>query len=65
MKLNTLGHDGWKEKHGYGRRWPAEWTFSAVKRIFGESVMAKRRDLMFKEVRMEFALYSILLQIGS
>jgi len=63
-EFNTLGYDGWKEKHGYGRRWAAEWRFSAVKRISGESVMSKRTDLMFKEVRMKFAIYSILLQIG-
>jgi len=34
--LKELGYDEWKKKHGYGKRWAVEGTFSAVKRIFGE-----------------------------
>lgn len=64
-ELRRLGYEGWKEAHGYGMRWSVEWTFSAVKRIFGESVRSRRRDLMFQEVRAKFALYNLLLQLGS
>ena len=62
-ELRALGYDGWKEKHGYGMRWAAEWTFSAEKRMFGESVMAKRTDLMYREVIAKFAVYAMLLQM--
>lgn len=64
-ELRRLGYDGWRDAHGYGKRWAVEWTFSAVKRIFGESVRARRRDLMLKEVRTKFALYNMLLQLGA
>lgn len=40
-ELRSPGYEVWKERHGYGMRWTAEWTFSAAQRIFGESVMAK------------------------
>ncbi len=64
-ELRRLGYEGWKEAHGYGKRWSVEGTFSAVKRIFGESVRSRRRDLMFQEVRAKFALYNMLLQLGT
>ncbi|MEK6987850.1 MAG: IS5 family transposase [Candidatus Thermoplasmatota archaeon] len=64
-ELRRLGYDGWRDAHGYGRRWAVEGTFSAVKRIFGESVRARRRDLMVREVRTKFALYNALLQGGT
>ena len=64
-ELHRLGYDGWREAHAYGLRWAVEGTFSAVKRIFGESVRARRRDLMVTEVRTKFALYNMLLQLGS
>jgi hypothetical protein len=64
QEFQALGYGAWREAHGYGLRWAAEWTFSAVKRIFGEAVRARRRDLMFTEVRTKFALYNLLLQVG-
>jgi len=64
-ELRRLGYEGWKAAHGYGRRWAVEGTFSAVKRIFGEGVRSRRRDLMEKEVRTKFALYNRLLRLGS
>jgi len=62
-ELRSLGYDGWREKHGYGMRWAAEWTFSGEKRIFGENVMARRLDLMYREVMAKFAVYAMLLQM--
>ncbi len=41
---------------GHGMRWAAGRTFSAEKRIFGESVMAKRIDLMYREAMAKFAV---------
>lgn len=64
-ELRRLGYDGWREAHAYGQRWAVEGTFSAVKRIFGESVRARRRDLMLKEVRTKFALYNTMLRLGT
>jgi len=46
-ELRRLGYEGWKEAHGYGKRRSVEGTFSTVKRIFGEGVRSRRRNLMF------------------
>ena len=36
---------------------------SAEKRMFGESAMAGRTDLMYREVMAKFAVYAMLLQM--
>lgn len=59
-----LGYEKWKAKYGYGQRWAAETTFSAVKRIFGESVRASSIVGMFHEVKMKFIFYNMLLNIA-
>ena len=63
MEVRSPGYEGWRERHGYGMRRAAEWTISGEKRIFGESVMAKRMDLMYREVATKFTVYAILLQM--
>jgi hypothetical protein len=62
-ELRSLGYEGWRERHGYGMRWAAEWTFSALKRMLGESLMAKKTDLMYREAMSKFAVYAMLLQM--
>ena len=56
-----LGYDEWANQNEYGLRWPAtEGIFSAVKRIFGESVMSHKKRFMYHEVRLKFWAYQQL-----
>ena len=52
-EFQNLRYDGWKEKHGYGRRCVVGF-FSAVKRCFGETVRATSVEGMFREVEKKF-----------
>jgi hypothetical protein len=54
------GYRQWAEKTGYGMRWKIEGVFSAVKRIFGESVSASSREGMMREAMKKFNCYNIL-----
>ena len=38
LEFKKYGYDSWRKVHQYGRRWAAESVFSAIKRIFGETV---------------------------
>ena len=58
---NKLGEDGWKERYRYNERWRCEVTFSAIKRMFGESITTRRRDLMFREAKLRFQMYNKML----
>jgi len=58
---NELGEDGWKERYRYNERWRCEVTFSAIKRMFGESITTRRRDLMFREAKLRFQMYNKML----
>lgn len=60
-ELRRLGYEGWRERYGYGKRWSAEQVFSSVKRMMGEGVLARRKDLMMKEAAMKFMVYNALL----
>ena len=51
LEFKKYGYDSWKIVHGYGRRWAAESVFSAIKRIFGETLRATSTEGMFYEVR--------------
>ncbi len=61
LEMKKLGYSSWKKVHGYGRRWAAESVFSAIKRIFGESVRATSTEGMIKEAARMVSSYSILL----
>ena len=51
----STDHKTWVHNTGYGNRWPAsEGIFSAVKRIFGETVLAKKVENQFFDVRLKF-----------
>ena len=43
--------------HNYGKRWAAEGVFSAIKRIFGETVRATSTEGMFCEVPRMLTFY--------
>lgn len=61
IEFQELGYDIWKEKHGYGHRWSVEGVFSSVKRITGEYVSSTKIENMFREVKMKFLFYNILI----
>lgn len=62
---NDLGYDLWAREHGYGERWPAtEGIFSAVKRIFGETIHAKTEIGMIQEAKVKFWAYQRIKRYG-
>ena len=59
--FQELGYSNWSNQEGYGFRWPAtEGIFSAVKRIFGESVSSHKTRNMYHEARLKFWSYQQL-----
>ena len=62
-ELGDEGYNKWKEDTGYGKRWIAESIFSAVKRISGEYVRATSMKGMWREVKMKFIFYNMLLNM--
>ena len=60
----SLGYKKWAEQKGYGMRWPAtEGIFSAVKRIFGESVRSHKTRNMYHEAGLKFWSYQKLREL--
>jgi hypothetical protein len=56
-------YDSWKEGVGYGKRWIAESVFSAIKRIFGEHVMAHSFCNMVQELKLKASLWNKLMDV--
>jgi hypothetical protein len=56
----SLDFDKWKSSVSYGHRWMmAETVFSAIKRMFGECVMARNYQNMVKEMYLKVSLYNM------
>jgi len=53
----------WADATGYGMRWKVEAVFSAVKRIFGESVSSSSPEGMMREAMMKFNCYNMLVSM--
>jgi hypothetical protein len=49
----------WKKKKRYGHRWMAETAFLAIKRMFGEHIMATSFQNMIKEMILKVSLYNL------
>ncbi len=62
-EFKKYGYRRWKRLHGYGRRWAAECVFSAIKRIYGETVRATSIEGMFAEIRRMLTFYTIILNV--
>ena len=58
-----IGYEGWRDKYKYGQRWAVETFFSGVKRMFGETSKARSIEGIFREVKLKFLLYNILLSL--
>lgn len=56
-------YDSWKEGVGYGKRWMVESVFSAIKRIFGEHVMAHSFCNMVQELKLKASLWNKLMDV--
>ena len=62
---NIYGFDLWSREHWYGYRWPAtEGIFSAVKRIFGETIHARTELGMIQEAKIKFWAYQKIKRYG-
>ena len=62
---NKKGYKAWARKKKYGMRWPAtEGIFSAVKRMFGEHLVAKSEVGMLQEARLKIVVYKSMKQYG-
>ena len=61
VEYKKLGYKKWAKKKEYGFRWVStEGIFSAKKRIFGETVRAKKKRSAYKEVRRKYWYYNKL-----
>ena len=49
----------WATSVSYGRRWIVESVFSSIKRMFGESVRAKKKKNMIQELMLKISLYNM------
>jgi transposase len=63
MLLDALGYDGWKSVKDYGKRWLVEITFSAFKRVLGETLRARRFLSQKAEASLKVVLYNRFLSI--
>ncbi len=58
-EYKRLGYKKWSKKNKYGNRWLCtEVIFSAVKRIEGENVRARKKENMLHEAKMKFWAYN-------
>lgn len=58
VKQRRKSYKSWARRHGYGMRWPAtEGIFSAMKRIFGETLRATSEIGMIKEASAKIWAY--------
>ena len=58
VRIQKHDYSEWKKSSGYGKRWIVESLFSAIKRMFGESVMAHKKENMMHEMALKMAIYN-------
>lgn len=57
----SMPYEEWSREKDYGQRWPVtEGIFSAVTRIFGDSVSATKKRNMYHEVKVKYWAYNLL-----
>jgi len=60
-KYLKMGYKKWAKKKKYGRRWTGtEGIFSAVKKIYGERVRARKVENMCLEAKRKFWAYQVI-----
>lgn len=63
-KFRSWGYKLWAHLKRYGLRWAAEGIFSAVKRKFGENILAKSEKTMRAEAVQRFWAYDTIKNYG-
>jgi len=64
-KRNKIGYKKWAKQRGYGHRWPAtEGINSAIKRIFGEQLLATSEQGLLQEAASKVWAYQRLKRYG-
>jgi transposase len=63
IMLDALGYEGWKSVKDYGKRWLVEITFSAFKRVLGETLRGRRFLSQKAEASLKVMLYNKFLSI--
>ncbi len=63
LALDALGYEGWKAVKDYGQRWLVEITFSAFKRVLGDTLRARRFLSQKAEASLKVMLYNRFLSI--
>ncbi len=58
VRIQKHDYSEWEKSSGYGKRWIVESLFSAIKRMFGESVMAHKKENMMHEMALKMAIYN-------
>lgn len=56
--IHHYGRDKWKISSGYNRRCAVERTFAVFKKLFGETLMAKKWGYMVHEMRLKMQIYN-------
>ena len=57
----SMPYKEWSREKQYGQRWPiTEGIFSAVTRIFGDSVSATKKRNMYHEAKVKYWAYNLL-----
>ena len=64
IMLDALGYEGWKSVKDYGKRWLVEITFSAFKRVLGDTLRARKFLSQKAEASLKVMLYNRFLSIG-
>ena len=65
IEYKNKGYKKWAKEKEYGFRWVSTGgIFSAKKRIFGETVRAKKKRSAYKEVRRKYWFYNKLQEVG-
>ena len=59
-RINKIGLDEWKKELHYSKRWRVEIFFSALKRVVGEVIMAKKMMYQIQEAVMKIHAYFLL-----
>ncbi len=62
-EVKALGYKIWAKKKGYGYRWISESVFSAVKRMYGEVIRARKWPQMLREVTFRFLIYNMVMTV--
>jgi transposase len=63
IMMDALGYEGRKEVRDYGKRWLVEITFSAFKRVLGETLRSRKFLSQKAEASLKVMLYNRFLSI--